>query len=279
MTPDDLVGKVAVVTGAAGGIGLAMAERFGRARMRVVVSDIDEERLGLAVDSLRKQGIAASAVAGDVSREADNNDLAEVADAMGTIAVVCLNAGVVLLDDRLPALALEDWEWVLGVNLWGPIHGTRAFLPRLLEHGRGHLVYTASFASLGPARNPYQVSKHGVHALATAVQAWLRDSGSAVGATVLYPGPVATEIARSHDRRPDRWQLPRTDEPTMNGRTVTELASAAAAVGMAPADVADMVYGAVLTGRPAILTHPNLIPKVEAYFADVVASLRPPDAT
>lgn len=279
MTPQELVGKVAVVTGAAGGIGLALAERFGRAGMRVVVSDIDEERLAFAVDSLRAQGMVASAVAGDASREADNDHLAEVADAAGTIAVVCLNAGVVLLDDRLPTLALQDWDWVLGVNLWGPIHGTRAFLPRLLDHGRGHLVYTASFASLGPARNPYQVSKHGVHALATAVQAYLRDAGSAVGATVLYPGPVATEIAHSHDRRPERWQVPRTGEPTMNGRTVTELATAAAAVGLAPARVAEMVHDAVITGRPAILTHPNLIPKVEAYFADVVASLRPPVGT
>lgn len=277
-TPRDLSGTTAVVTGAAGGIGLAMAARFGRAGMRIVASDIDEARLTEAVASLVADGVEATAVPADVSQAADNERLAQVAAGISPLGVVCLNAGVVLLDDKLPFLTLHDWEWVLGVNLWGPIHGTRAFLPLLLEQDAGHIVYSASFASLGPARNPYQVSKHGVHALGMAVQAYLATSGSAVGATILYPGPVATEIADSDRRRPARWQERRAEAGTMDGRSRDELAAAAAARGMPPAEVAELVYDAVCTRRRAILTHPALVPHVEAYFADVVSSVRPPTA-
>jgi len=160
--------KVAVVTGAASGMGKAMAERFAAEGMNVVLADVEQESLATAEREFRARGSAVLAVRTDVSKAADVDRLAaRTVEAFGTVHVLCNNAGV-----GTGGLAwiqrIADWEWTLGVNLWGVIHGIRTFLPIMLAHGEeGHVVCTASVAGLlsGPFGIPYNVSKYGVVAL------------------------------------------------------------------------------------------------------------------
>src|SRR5688572_7984413 len=164
---DKFKGKVAVVTGGASGIGLAMAERFAAEGMKVVVADVEHEALEAAEVKLRRQGRDVLSVHTDVSDGEQVQSLAEVAIAhFGRVHVVCNNAGVVARHD--PWGPLADWEWVLGVNLWGVIHGTRAFVPHFLAHSESsHIINTASVAGLlaFPGLASYNVSKRGVVAL------------------------------------------------------------------------------------------------------------------
>jgi NAD(P)-dependent dehydrogenase (short-subunit alcohol dehydrogenase family) len=147
-------GKVAVVTGAAGGIGLALAERFARSGMHVVLADVDEAALDAAAGTVAALGVETLAVPTDVSDEAAVQALAAAAlERFGAAHVVCNNAGVATMADPWTG-PLSSWEWVVGVNLWGVIHGVRAFLPILVEQGEGHIVNTASIAGLLPGLTP-----------------------------------------------------------------------------------------------------------------------------
>lgn len=253
----DLHGKTAVVTGGASGIGRAMVDRFAAEGMRVVVSDVDQAGIDSAVGAVLGLGGEAVGVRTDVSKRMEVEALAAAAvEAFGAVHVVCNNAGVVV-GGRVEDLTEDEWRWVVDVDLWGPVHGVRVFLPLLEAGGEGHIVSTSSTSGLGaPVFNgPYSVAKAGVIALMETVRRELEDRGSPVGASVLCPGPVATPlIARSAEHaRGAVGTRSETDE----GRRFDEVSDTLLQVGVAPADVAGMVVDAISENRFWILTHPE----------------------
>src|SRR5258707_3726385 len=184
-------GRVAVVTGAASGTGLALAERFARSGLNVVLADVDEGGLKTAADTITGMGVDAITVPTDVSDEAAVQALASAAlSRFGAVHVVCNNAGVASLADSWFG-PVSSWQWVLGVNLWGVVHGVRAFLPILAGQGEGHIVNTASIAGLLPGFGPsYDASKHAVVALTEDLYLNLQQVGIPIGVSVLCPGWV-----------------------------------------------------------------------------------------
>jgi NAD(P)-dependent dehydrogenase (short-subunit alcohol dehydrogenase family) len=191
-----LAGRVAVVTGASTGIGRSIARAFAAEGMKVVLASQNEQRLAAAVDELRAAGADVLGVPTDVADEAAVQRLAAATvEAHGAVHVLVNNAGV-FAPGYAWEISREDWEWVMGVNLWGPIHAVRAFVPLLLEQDEGHVVNVSSAGGLMPAtvHGPYCTTKHGVVGLSKALRADLAMKGAAVGVTLVCPGAVATEI-------------------------------------------------------------------------------------
>jgi NAD(P)-dependent dehydrogenase (short-subunit alcohol dehydrogenase family) len=238
-------GRVAVVTGAASGIGLAMANRFAAAGMNLVMADIETGALDAAVAEVESTGVAVASMRCDVSQEAEVGALADLAyERFGGAHVVCNNAGVVTRHE--PWGSLEDWKWVIDIDLWGVIYGVHHFLPRMLASGEpGHVINTASTAGLlaFPGIASYNVAKRGVVALSETMHHEL--AGTAVGVSVLCPGVVATRIGESARNRP--------------GHAVDSsfAPSRGAAESITADDVAEQVADAVATRRFWILTHPH----------------------
>jgi NAD(P)-dependent dehydrogenase (short-subunit alcohol dehydrogenase family) len=198
-------GRVAVVTGAASGIGLALAQRFAAEGMKVVMADVEAEALDRAAAAVRATTPAVLATRVDVARAEDVERLArETYAAFGAAHVVCNNAGVAVIG-AVHEHSLADWQWVLGVNLWGVIHGVRAFVPRMLAGGdEGHIVNTASMAGLttAPFMSVYDVTKHGVVALSESMYKEFEMTGAPLGVSVVCPGLIDTNIMRSSRNRP-----------------------------------------------------------------------------
>ncbi len=194
---DQLVGRTAVVTGAASGIGLAVAEAFSAEGMRVVLADLDEARLGQVAAQLSDQGAEVHAVALDVrDPDAVERGAQAAVDRFGGLHVAVNNAGIVNRGHSWE-LSLEEWRRVLDVNLWGVIHGVRSFVPRILESGdAGHVVNVASMAAVLPQDRlgPYTVAKHGVLGLSDVLRAELVAIGAPVGVSVVMPGRIKTAM-------------------------------------------------------------------------------------
>jgi len=233
-------GKVAVVTGAASGIGLALAERFARDGLDIVLADVDQGALASAADSITALGVQTLAVHTDVSDNQAVQALASSAvERFGAVHVVCNNAGVASLADPWFG-PLSAWSWVLGVNLWGVIHGIRAFLAILINQGEGHIVNTASIAGLNPGSGPvYAASKHAVVALSEELFKATKIAGLPVGVSVLCPGWVRTAIMDA-DRN---WPASLGENPPRGAaqRVTGPLVRRAIEGGMPPAAVADLV--------------------------------------
>src|SRR5437763_7701051 len=198
----ELRGKVAAVTGAASGLGRAMALAFADEGMHVALGDVADTSDTVA--QVEKRGVSAVAMKLDVSRAQEAEAFAQLVDReLGGAHVVCNNAGVSPLASAWE-MSLGDWQWIVGVNLWGVIHGVRSFVPRLLKRNEGHVVNTASVAGIinPPGSSAYNVTKHAVVALSETLHHDLRERGSAVGVSVLCPAYVPTGIADSERNRP-----------------------------------------------------------------------------
>ena len=200
---EEIDGKVAVITGGASGIGLAVGRVLAEHGARLVLADIEEGALDAAVAQLTADGHQAVPVVCDVSDLGSVQALADRAfEEMGAVHVVFNNAGVAI-GGPVAEMTHDDWKWVIDVDLWGPIHGVEAFLPRMIDQGQGgHLLFTASFAGLVPNEGlgPYCVAKYGVVAMAEVLRRELRPHG--IGSTVLCPMRVGTNIGSSERNRP-----------------------------------------------------------------------------
>jgi NAD(P)-dependent dehydrogenase (short-subunit alcohol dehydrogenase family) len=242
--------RVAVVTGAASGIGLAMAARFAAEGMKVVMADIEAPALAKAAEGLRGMAPAVLATRVDVSRAEDVERLAgETYAAFGAAHVVCNNAGVAVLG-AVHEHTLADWQWVISVNLWGVIHGVRAFLPRMLAGGdEGHIVNTASMAGLttAPFMSVYDVTKHGVVALSEALYKEMQVTSAPIGVSVVCPGLIDTNIMRSSRNRPE--ELAEEGKAGPMAQAFGQALSDRLAGGYPPAEVAAQVLQGIREGR------------------------------
>ena len=253
--------NVAVITGAASGIGKGLAERFATEGMKVVLADVEEESLAEVESDLRDKGAMVFAVRTDVSNPTEVENLAvQTLDTFGAVHILCNNAGVVC-SRPIWEHTLADWEWVLGVNLWGVIHGIRSFVPRMLAQGDAcHIVNTASILGLvgGSGEGIYKVSKHGVVALSETLADELAQKGANIQVHVLCPGWVRTGILESSRNRPDVLQNTAEEMPPQNliiGGSRNTRAEMEA--GLSPAEVAEHVYNAIQNGVFYIHTHPE----------------------
>ena len=264
---EDFRGRVAVVTGGASGIGRALVDAFAREQARVVVADIDKAAAEDAAANVRGRGGEAIAVPTDVTELASVQSLAERAyAAFGAVHVLCNNAGVAMWGG-LESATHRDWQWVLGVNLWGVIHGIEAFVPRMIA-GRepGHIVNTASMAGLIASQGlgVYNVSKYAVVGLSETLVKDLRPYG--IGVSVLCPLGVATQIRSSDRNRPAHL---RNDQPAaargavdLMGRTLD------------PAAVADMVVNAIRANQLYVITHEESLEPIRKRFERIERAVR-----
>jgi NAD(P)-dependent dehydrogenase (short-subunit alcohol dehydrogenase family) len=250
--------KVAVVTGAASGIGFALADRLASVGMRVVLCDVEQAALENAERTLKTKGAPTLLVAADVSKAEDVERLADKAfETFGGVHVLCNNAGVGM-GGLIWENSLDDWRWVLGVNLWGVIHGIRSFVPRMLaQDSEGHIVNTASVAGLisSPYIGVYQASKHAVVSITETLRLDLEATGAKLRASVLCPGFVQTKIADSDRNRPSELTNSQRQADIDRQRQVREVARQQVASGVKPAEVAEMTVEAIREDRFYVLTH------------------------
>lgn len=267
-------GKVAVVTGAAGGIGFALADRFASSGMDVVLADVDENELTNACERIRAHGVDAAAVLTDVSHEKSVGELADTAyDRFGAVHVLCNNAGVASLTDPWFG-PISAWHWVLGVNLWGVVHGVRAFLPRMLAQTEGHIVNTASMAGLLPGASPiYDASKHAVVALSESLYRVLRRMQAPIGVSVLCPGWVRTNIVDAERNWPS--SLGTRPDHNVVADVVVRHTQRAVDEGTNPAVVADLVANAVMAGQFWVLPHPEFVDLAVRRWHSIAEGLNP----
>jgi NAD(P)-dependent dehydrogenase (short-subunit alcohol dehydrogenase family) len=270
---EELAGKVAVVTGAASGIGLALSRALCAEGMKVVLADIEDAALDAAVAGF-PDGAEVLAVHCDVSDPAAVDALRDAAvERFGTVHVVANNAGV-STGGPVWSHTPEDWEWVLGVNLYGVVNGVRSFAPLLIEQGEGHIVNTASMAGLSspPFMAVYNVSKHAVVTLSETLFGDLALAGAeGVGVSVLCPGWVQTRIHEAARNRPDAPE----EDPEGATAGFAEVAAALIASGLEPDDVAQMVVDAIRTRRFYILTHPEWKPMISGRVEHILSESDP----
>ena len=270
-------GRVAVVTGAASGLGRALAFRFAREGVKLVLADVDERSLAGTRDALEKTGAAVIAVRCDVSTAADVEALAHAAlDAFGAVHIVCNNAGVAPLG-VVWENTVADWQWTLGVNLWGVIHGVRVFTPILLRQGdEGHVVNTASVAGLiaPPGMGMYNVSKHAVVALSETLHHDLAAQRAKVKCSVVCPAYFPSGIADSERSRPAALREAREKSADDLARDAA-MRKAVQSGRLGAEDIADRVFEAVRDERFYVLTHPRIKPAIESRMRDILEDRNP----
>jgi len=278
----DFKDKVAVITGGASGLGLAMARRFAAEGMKLVLADVEEEALRKVETEFRKAGVPVIGIRTDVSRAQDVERLAEKTLAtFGGVHLLCNNAGVgpggVVWENTV-----ADWEWVLGVNVWGVIHGVRVFLPIMLRQDADcHVVNTASVAGLlsVPNMGIYCVSKHAVVTLTECLYHDVAQRSSRVGVSLLCPAYVPTGIIDSERNRPAllrNAQRPRTSEELARDEAMRK---AVLSGKISAEQVAEMVFDAVQTNRFYILTHPKIKDAIRARMDDILLERAPTDTS
>jgi len=271
-------GRVAVVTGAASGMGRAFAQRFAEEGMKVVLADVERGALDRAVAELRAQGHQVVGVPTDVMRRSSVQDLARAAlDAYGKVHLVCNNAGVEgYLDGAIWEATERDWQWTMGVNFWGVVHGVETFLPILLAQGEeGHLVNTASMTAVVRASNMYSVTKHAVLAYSETVYGHLRERGAPVGISVLCPGIIATRLFQGSRNRPPELRNEREPPGAAQGAELRRRMHERLAAGMPPAEVARILVRAIQEGRFYVLTDHEWDERIRRRMEDILQGRNP----
>ena len=270
----DFKGKTAFVTGGASGIGLSMARQFGRAGMNVVVADIDEKAAKAAVERLTSEQIKAVPVVVDVTdRGSVREGALEAIAAFGKVHVVCNNAGVAA-GGGIDTISVDDWRWVIDVNLMGVVHGIRSFLPHIRRHGEGgHIVNTASMAGMnaGLGLSPYAATKFAVVGISEGLAIQLQPLG--IGVSVLCPSYVRTRIGESGRNRPAHYGPPRQFDPGSVGAAIVAEIGRRIEAGLDPADVAARVVAAIRKRQFYIFTHPGMRAEVEGRFDAILAAI------
>ncbi|OMH37104.1 SDR family NAD(P)-dependent oxidoreductase [Tersicoccus sp. Bi-70] len=251
----DLTGRVAVVTGAASGIGRAIAERCADAGMAVVLADVEDVSLQQTVADLQNRGAEAAGLCVDVREPADLEALAALAvDRFGGVHLLCNNAGVDTGGpfDQIPE---ASWRWVMDVNFFGVVNGCQAFLPALRAAGEGHIVNTGSMAAVNAGMRtmaPYIASKFAVLGFTENLAVELAATDPQIGVSALLPGGVKTRMTDSERNRPAGVEL---SEDPVRAEVVAGIRSATDRDGLEPLDVADLVLDAVRERRFYVLTH------------------------
>jgi NAD(P)-dependent dehydrogenase (short-subunit alcohol dehydrogenase family) len=273
----DFKDKVAVVTGGASGIGRGLAERFGEEGMKVVFADVEEEALKQAESEFREKGVDVLAVQTDVSKAEEIEKLAQqTLNAFGAVHIVCNNAGVAGAWGATWENTLADWNWIMGVNLWGVIHGVRTFLPIMLQQGEeGHIVNTASLAGLMPGAGIYGVTKQAVVALSESLYNELKLANAKIGVSVLCPAWVNTNIADATRNRPAELANAAEPDPDPRREQINEMVRNFLENGKSPAEIADQVLTAIRDEKLYIITHPEMDGIIKTRFDNILARQNP----
>ena len=270
----ELAGKTAFVTGGAGGIGLSMAQAFAQAGMKVMIADIEAKALGAAVESLRKITPDIEGTICDVTEAESVERAAQAAfERFRHVHVVCNNAGVAA-GGGIDHISLDNWRWVIDVNLMGVLYGIRSFLPHIRAHGEGgHIVNTASMAGMqgGLGFSPYGASKFAVVSMSEGLRAELAPHG--IGVSVLCPSYVRTKIGESGRNRPQRYGASQPLDPASPAAAMVAEIAKNLQAGLDPADVAARVVQAIRDDQLYIFTHPGMRAGVEDRFAAILAAM------
>ena len=256
---EQLAGKVAVITGGGSGIGRALARRFAAEGMKVVLADVNEASMRMVEAELAEGGTEVLPVLCDTSLEPSVHALAQATlERFGAAHVLCNNAGVAGNGDPW-AGPMSAWEWVMGINVYGVVHGIRAFLPIMTDQGEGHIVNTASMAGLValPGAAAYNASKHAVVAISEGLFLELKNTGSAVSCSVLCPGFVRTNLMVGQQWQ-DRLGTPPPATGNPVGKMIEDLLAQGVETGVDPDGIAAQVADAVKSDRFWILTHPEM---------------------
>ena len=280
---DDFKGKTAVLTGAGSGFGLECARIGARLGMNLVLVDVQQDALDAAAAEMQAAGVQVLARKVDVSNAAQMEQLAaDVEQRFGAPHLVFNNAGVGA-GGLVWENSIKDWEWVLGVNLWGVVHGVRLFTPMMLAAAkadpawRGHIVNTASMAGLVDAPNMgiYNVSKHAVVSLSETLYQDLSLVTDQIGASVLCPFFVPTGISQSHRNRPEDMPAERPTKSQLIGQAMSDKAVGSGKV--TAAEVAQKVFDAAAQGQFYIYSHPKAIASVQTRMEDIMLGRNPTD--
>lgn len=276
--------KVAVITGAGSGFGREFALIAAKLGMRLVLADIQEDALNKVIEEIKAQGASVTGMRCDVSKGDQVQALADLTmRVFGSVHLVFNNAGVGsggLIWENTEA----DWNWVLGVNLWGVIHGVRIFTPLMLENAKrepgyqGHIVNTASMAGLlnAPTMGVYNVSKHAVVSLSETLYQDLQLTEAPIGASVLCPYFVPTGISQSHRNRPAEMQ--NSERPTVSQLAAQAMSDKAVSSGkVTAAEVAHNTFEAIRNNQFYIFSHPGALTNVRVRMEDIVEQRNPSD--
>lgn len=256
-------GKVAFITGGASGMGLGMARAFGDAGMKLMLADIDKERLAHAEEEFNGKGIPVATIVCDVTQRDQVFAAAEkTIERFGKVHVLCNNAGI-NVGGTYEELSQQDWDWVIGVNQLGVQYGISAFLPKIKAHGEeGHIMTTSSMAGMvnaGPGWAPYNASKFAVVVMSEVLKSELK--GSTIGVSVLCPGAVATNIIEAAKHRPAEYGSS-GDKPAIPGDDIEQFLEQ----GLDPDIVGRLVLEGILNNQFYLFTDPRMIKAVERRF-------------
>jgi NAD(P)-dependent dehydrogenase (short-subunit alcohol dehydrogenase family) len=272
-------GKVAVITGAAAGIGRAIAESAAREGMRVVISDLEEETLAKADEEMLAVGYSVLPLVADVSKASDVEALAQkTLQAFGVVHLLCNNAGVIA-GTSIWESTIADWKWVIDVNLWGVIHGVRTFVPIMLRQDiECHIVNTASIAGLvcGPNWGVYRVTKHGVVALSETLYCELMERNARIKVSVLCPGQVKTRLLDSERNRPLELKNNPTEEKISPKYEILDKKVRKIFQTATPTDqIADCVFRAIREEKLYIFTHPPSKEMIRSRMVNILQERNP----
>tara|TARA_B100000953_G_scaffold135735_1_gene112255 strand:+ start:257 stop:1132 length:876 start_codon:yes stop_codon:yes gene_type:complete len=267
-------GKTAVVTGAASGIGYALAKRFAQEKMNVVLADIEQDALDAAVAKISDLGIEVVGIAVDVMDKNSVQSLTKQSiDAFGNIHILCNNAGVAppAIDEAIWDHDMSDWDWVMGVNFYGVLYGIQSFLPHMIEHQEeGHVLNTVSMAGILGLEGSYGVSKFAALSLSEGLFQSLKKINSRIGVSVLCPGFVATNIIDSQRNRPEHLASDKKSNFLLK-----QLASSVLKRGKKPDEIATRAIEAIQANNFYILPHPIYDERVKDRYERILARTEP----